>query len=343
MRSSGLIAFAKLPKRSAHRSAISRSSATRSASDTPGGLGLAREQRDDVVPPGRARGTCSASSSVARRLSGSSFEDRVVRVDDHHVEPQAIAIDLDDVEHLRDALRRRSASGHALDLVLHQIEQRVPLLGLAIQARERRARFLRGRIAAQVLLPRFDRLLGVLLRLGELRRSRARSGARGRRGGALTASLGSAARAGGTRCRRRSLAATSAPSRACRATSAAPSAFRNRPWPGSTRDRSRARPGARARACGRGGSTPRPDRDRTRCFHSTIAICSSKPRSSALLRSADLYCASSAGQSPAADVTSVAQRNACGCPGSIMRARAGSRPSRAPRSLSSAARRRPGA
>ena len=129
-------------------------------------LGLARQQRDHVVPP-------AERAVLAGQLVGGApvvridLEDRVVGVEHHHVEPQLVAIDLDDVEHAGDAARDVGL-GQPIDLVLHQVEQRVPLLGAAVEPRERAARVLRGRIATEMLLPRFDRLLGVLLRLRQL-------------------------------------------------------------------------------------------------------------------------------------------------------------------------------
>ncbi len=145
-------------------------------------LRLLGQHGDQVVPP-------AERPELRRELVGGSLvvridlEDRVVGVDHHHVELQPVAIDLDDLVQALDATREIGL-GEALDLFLHQVEQRVPLLGLAIQPRERDACVGGARLRAQVLLPGFDRLLGVVLRLGELRdlepdraRMRARIGA----------------------------------------------------------------------------------------------------------------------------------------------------------------------
>ena len=132
-------------------------------------LALACQHRDQIVPAAEDA-ELPRELGVRALVLGIELQDRVEGVDHHHVELQAIAIDLDDLVQLLDP-RRHVALGDALQLVLHQIQQRVPLLRAPVQApecRSRLSRLARPRIRAEHLLPRFDRLLGIVLRLREL-------------------------------------------------------------------------------------------------------------------------------------------------------------------------------
>ena len=144
-----------------------RCSATR-AGAVLGRLGLLAEHADEIAP--------AALRLVARRqrrervgVVGPQREHAEVRVDDHDVEVQAVSIDRDDLEETAD-LFVDVVGRQRVELLLEDLEQRVPLLRLRVERLERRDGLGQPRLEAQQALPQLDGLVGALrARLGGAR------------------------------------------------------------------------------------------------------------------------------------------------------------------------------
>ena len=141
-------------------------------------LGLAREHADQVLPPPH-RAVLRGEFVDRARILGIEPQDRVVGVEHHRIEPQLVGVDRDDLVEPLD-LGRDLGLGQPLDLLLDEIEERVPLLGLAVEATQRLAGLGRRGIRAQELLPRVDGLVGrasgLLRQPGDLGGQRPRAG-----------------------------------------------------------------------------------------------------------------------------------------------------------------------
>ena len=134
-----------------------------------GKLGLAREDRDEIVP---AAAVLVALGQRIDRLAVVRVEreDRVVGVDRHDVAGHldVIAIDGDDLEQAGDAALDVGGRA-ALDLLLDEVEERVPLLGAGVEAAQRVARLGGVGTCPVQHLPRLDGLLRVgEVELGDL-------------------------------------------------------------------------------------------------------------------------------------------------------------------------------
>ncbi len=123
-------------------------------------LGLARQDLDQIaVAP--LRFVAPRQRRQRRRVIGLEREDVQVGRHHHHVEVQPIAVDGHDLQVTVDLLvdvRRRNR----VEIVLQELEQRVPLLGRRVELAERRHRLGQVRPQAQEALPDLDRLVGVL-------------------------------------------------------------------------------------------------------------------------------------------------------------------------------------
>ena len=126
-----------------------------------GRLGLAREDLDEVGPA-PLRLVARRQRRQRRRVVGLERDDAQVGVDHHDVQVQAISIDRDDIQVTIDLFVDRLGRDR-LEILLEQLEQRVPLLGARVEPLERLDRLGQVRLQAQQALPDVDRLLGVLL------------------------------------------------------------------------------------------------------------------------------------------------------------------------------------
>src|SRR6185312_2561668 len=136
----------------------------------------ALQDADEIVPPAH-RLVLRRQRRQRIRVIRLELEDVVVRVDDHDVEVQLVAVDRDHLAELGHA-PVDVVLGQRLDRFLQELEQRVPLLGLLVEALERRHRLGLRRILLEHALPQVDRLLRRARRaLGEHRHLDAEIGA----------------------------------------------------------------------------------------------------------------------------------------------------------------------
>ena len=123
--------------------------------------GLLAQQRDQVRP---ALHRLVLRGELVGRVEvvGLDVEDLVVRVDDHHIELQTIAIDLDHLLEDRDLVVGRRPA-RLLDGLFQRLDERVPAFRLLVQIRERLARRPRLRRLGDDLFPGVDPLVDRLL------------------------------------------------------------------------------------------------------------------------------------------------------------------------------------
>ena len=123
-------------------------------------LGLARQDLDQIaVAPLRL--VAPRQRRQRRRVIGLERQDVQVGRHHHDVEVQPIAVDGHDLQVTVDLLvdvRGRNR----VEIVLQELEQRVPLLGGRVELAQRRHRLGQVRPQAQEALPDLDRLVGVL-------------------------------------------------------------------------------------------------------------------------------------------------------------------------------------
>ena len=123
-------------------------------------LGLARQDLDQIaVAPLRL--VAPRQRRQRRRVIGLERQDVEVGRHHHHIEVQPIAVDGHDLQVPVDLLVDvRGRDG--VEIVLQELEQRVPLLGRRVELAQRRHRLGQVRPQAQEALPDLDRLVGVL-------------------------------------------------------------------------------------------------------------------------------------------------------------------------------------
>jgi hypothetical protein len=124
-------------------------------------------QQRDQIRPALHRLVLRGQRVGGFEVVGLDREDLVVGVDDHHIELQTIAIDLDHLLEERDLVLGRRPGG-LLDRLLQRLDEVVPALRLLVQIGERLARRPRLRRLGDYFFPGVDslvdRLLGGLVR-----------------------------------------------------------------------------------------------------------------------------------------------------------------------------------
>ena len=152
-------AFWCLPSLSAHSAAIRRCSAG-PIRRIRGRLGLASQDVNQIAPP-RLRLVPGRQRRQRLGMLRINLKDVQVRVDDHDVQVQPVAVDLGDFQVASDALLVRLL-GQRLDVVFQQIQKRVPLLGADVEPVQGLDRFRQVGLEPQQPLPDVDDLLGIL-------------------------------------------------------------------------------------------------------------------------------------------------------------------------------------